>query len=133
MRNRLWVLAVGLSSAALAIPVGTLAQNFPQLKSADGWPAPDWKYPPITDKNRKPAPKRDLTGMWGPRDGHMGGVQAGGVLAKPNNGKPENQLPYTPYGLALYRSHKPAEGADAVVPADNNDPRNKCEPLGSPR
>jgi len=52
---------------------------------------------------------------------------------KPNNGKPENELPYTPYGLQVYRSHKPLEGIRSVDPADNNDPRTKCEPLGFPR
>src|SRR5215210_2983433 len=89
--NASLVLIVGLLIALWIFPVRSLAQNYPQTKSADGWPAPEWKYPPITDKNRKPAPKRDLTGMWGPLAGHMGGVQAGGVLSKPNNGKPENQ------------------------------------------
>ena len=133
MLNRVLVVTVGLLMAASAFPVGTFAQNYPQTTSADGWPAPEWKYPPITAANRKPAPKRDLSGMWGPLAGHMGGVQAGGVLSKPNNGKPENQPPYTPYGLAQYKVHKAAEGFDAVVPAENNDPRNKCEPLGIPR
>ena len=52
---------------------------------------------------------------------------------KPNNGKPENQLPFTPHGLEVYRSHKALEGADAVLPTENNDPRNSCEPLGVPR
>jgi hypothetical protein len=61
------------------------------------------------------------------------GTQAGGVQAKPNNGRPENQLPYTPFGLELYKSHKALEGADAVPPALGNDPRNLCEPLGMPR
>jgi hypothetical protein len=51
----------------------------------------------------------------------------------PNDGKPEHQLPYTPYGLELYRSHKALEGHDAVKPAFFNDPRDKCEPLGFPR
>ena len=133
MLNRLLVLTVGLLMAAVAFPVGTSAQNYPRITSADGWPTPVWEYPAITPQNRKPAPRRDLSGMWGPLGGHMGGVQAGGVLSKPNNGRPENQLPYTPYGLELYKSHKPAEGADAVLPAENNDPRNKCEPLGVPR
>ena len=63
----------------------------------------------------------------------MAGVQMLGVLAKPNNGRPENALPYTTYGLELYKSNKAAEGADAVLPAENNDPRNRCEPLGIPR
>ncbi|PYR67821.1 MAG: hypothetical protein DMF88_11515 [Acidobacteria bacterium] len=45
----------------------------------------------------------------------------------------ENQLPYTPHGLELYKSHKPLEGIDAVPPAETNDPRVRCEPLGLPR
>jgi hypothetical protein len=133
MLNRFLILTAVLLTAAVVFPAGTSAQNYPKLTSADGWPAPVWDYPPITDQNRKPAPRRDLTGMWGPLGGHMGGVQAGGVLSKPNNGRPENALPYTPYGLQVYKSHKPAEGFDAVLPAENNDPRNKCEPLGIPR
>ena len=35
--------------------------------------------------------------MWGPADGAGGGTQAQGIPLKPNNGKPENALPYTPY------------------------------------
>jgi len=69
----------------------------------------------------------------GPADGPGAGTQAQGVPAKPNNGKPENQLPYTPFGLELYRSHKALEGIDAVLPSEDNDPRNRCEPLGMPR
>ena len=133
MLNRALRVSAGLLVGALAFPFGILAQNYPQVKSADGWPAPSYNYPAITDQNRKPAPPRDLSGMWGPLGGHMAGGQFGGVLAKPNNGRPENQLPYTPYGLQLYRSHKPAEGIDAVLPTENNDPRNRCEPLGVPR
>jgi hypothetical protein len=133
MLTRFLALTAALLTAALVFPAGTSAQNYPKISSPDGWPVPVWEYPPITDQNRKPAPRRDLTGMWGPLGGHMGGVQAGGVLAKPNNGRPENALPYTPHGLQVYKSHKPAEGFDAVLPAENNDPRNKCEPLGMPR
>jgi hypothetical protein len=55
------------------------------------------------------------------------------VSSRPNDGNPRNQLPYTPYGLQLYRSHKALEGVDAVLPAEQNDPRNSCEPLGVPR
>jgi hypothetical protein len=133
MPNRFLIRAAALLTAAVIVPTGTFAQSPPKVASADGWPAPVWDYPPITAENRKPAPRRDLSGMWGPLAGHMGGVQAGGVLAKPNNGRPENQLPYTPHGLQVYKSNKAAEGIDAVLPAENNDPRNKCEPLGIPR
>ncbi len=81
-------------------------------------------------KERKPAPRRSILGMW---NAQRLGNQSGGVQLKPNNGRPENELPYTPYGLQLYRSHKPLEGLDSVSPAFNNDPRTKCEPLGFPR
>ena len=132
MLKRIVVSTAVLVTLAMVLPAA-FAQNYPSVTSPDGWPVPVWNYPPITDQNRKPAPRRDLTGMWGPLGGHMAGVQMFGVLSKPNNGRPENALPYTPYGLQVYKSHKPAEGIDAVLPAENNDPRNKCEPLGVPR
>jgi hypothetical protein len=115
--------------AAVALPCDASAQS----SSPGGWLMPAWDKPPITDANRKPAPRRSLAGTWGPAAGPGAGTQAGGVQLKPNNGRPENQLPYTPYGLELYRSHKALEGIDAVLPAQDNDPRNRCEPLGMPR
>jgi hypothetical protein len=125
MPHPIVVFVVGLFIAALGLPADTLAQS----PSPGGWLAPDFEKPPITDATRKPAPRRSLAGTWGPAEGNSGATQ----LAKPNNGRPENQLPYTPYGLELYRSHKALEGIDAVLPADGNDPRNLCEPLGVPR
>jgi hypothetical protein len=104
-----------------------------QTGSPGGWLTPDWNKPPITAANRKPAPRRSLAGMWGPADGAGAGTQAQGVPLKPNNGKPENEPPYTPYGLQLYRSHRALEGFNAVLPTEDNDPRNRCEPLGVPR
>ena len=120
-----------LALAASAI-AGTQATS-PQNPAPGGWRTPDWNKPPITNANRKPAPRRSLTGMWAPADGAGAGTQAQGVPSKPNNGKPENALPYTPYGLELYRSHHALEGFDAVLPTEDNDPRNRCEPLGVPR
>jgi hypothetical protein len=119
----------GLLVAACAFPGDASAQS----TSPGGWLTPAWNKPPITDANRKPAPRRSLAGTWGPAGGPGAGTQAGGVQLKPNNGRPENQLPYTPHGLELYRSHKALEGIDAVLPAQDNDPRNRCEPLGMPR
>jgi hypothetical protein len=116
---------VGLFVALLAIPVDAFAQS----PAPGGWLAPDFEKPPITDATRKPAPRRSLAGTWGPATGNSGATH----LLRPNNGRPENQLPYTPYGLELYKSHKALEGIDAVLPADGNDPRNLCEPLGVPR
>jgi hypothetical protein len=120
---------LGILVVALVLP----GEAFAQTNAPDGWLNPVWNKPPITNANRKPAPRRSLVGMWGPAEGPGAGTQAGGVQLKPNNGRPENELPYTPYGLQLYRSHHPLEGKDAVLPAQDNDPRNRCEPLGVPR
>lgn len=104
-----------------------------QASAPGGWVTPDYTAPQEPKANRKPAPRRSLAGTWVPIGRFGTGTQAGGVAAKPNNGRPENQLPYTPFGLELYKSHKALEGADAVPPAQGNDPRNLCEPLGMPR
>ena len=125
MRIQVWAIVV--------VAVVSCGDAFAQTNAPDGWLNPDWNKPPITNANRKPAPRRSLVGMWGPAEGPGAGTQAGGVQLKPNNGRPENELPYTPYGLQLYRSHHPLEGKDAVLPAQDNDPRNRCEPLGVPR
>src|SRR6266545_7063932 len=129
MRSRSLVLMVGLLNVALVFPANPSAQT----KSTDTWPEPVAVRPPA-EKDRKPAPRRNLAGMWGGIAGNRQATnQASGVQLKPNNGRPENQLPYTPYGLQLYKSHKGLEGIDAVPPAETNDPRVRCEPLGVPR
>jgi hypothetical protein len=128
MRIQVWGILV---VAVVAIVFS--GDAFTQTGSPGGWLNPNWNKPPITAANRKPAPRRSLTGMWGPAEGPGAGTQAGGVQLKPNNGRPENELPYTPYGLQLYRSHRALEGKDAVPPGEDNDPRNRCEPLGVPR
>ena len=129
MPNPICVVMVVVLVLAPGFPVDVFAQS----ASPVGWLLPVWEKPPITDANRRPSPRRSLAGTWGPAGGPGAAIQGGGVAAKPNDGRPENQLPYTPYGLDLYRSHKALEGADAVLPADGNDPRNLCEPLGVPR
>jgi hypothetical protein len=92
-----------------------------------GWFDPVWKKD--LDSASRAAPRHSIAGMWFATIGS----QAGGVAAMPNDGKPEHQPPYTPYGLKVYKSHKPIEGFDAVAPGDYNDPREICEPLGFPR
>jgi hypothetical protein len=131
MRNGTRVLTVGIFIAASAL--GAFAQSVAETKAPGGWVTPSYTPPPITDANRKPAPKQSLTGTWIPLGRFGVATQAGGVSAKPNNGRPENALPYTPFGLELYKTHKALEGVDAVRPAEGNDPRNLCEPLGMPR
>jgi hypothetical protein len=119
MLNRIMVLIVGLM-AVLTLCSSAFAQTARQS-------------PTVGDQKPAPAPRHDISGTWTPANGPGGAIQAGGVAAMPNDGKPEHQLPYTPYGLETYRSHKALEGKDAVAPAFFNDPRDKCEPLGFPR
>jgi len=92
---------------------------------------------PVAAKDRKtvpaPAPPHDISGTWAPANGPNDGIQPYGAKAMPNDGKPEHQLPYTPYGLETYKSHKALIGVDEVDPTLYNDPRDKCEPLGFPR
>jgi len=126
MLHRMMTLTAALLGAALLVPAEAVAQD----KTGATWPSPVPTRGPIAEKDKKPAPRRTINGMW---SALRLGNQSGGVQLKPNNGKPENELPYTPYGLQVYRSHKPLEGKDSVDPADNNDPRTKCEPLGFPR
>jgi hypothetical protein len=119
------VLRVGLLGAALVFPLHLLAQS----TSTQRWPDPVPNRPPVAEKDKKPAPRRSVSGLWGSRLGN----QSKGVQLRPNDGSPANQLPYTSLGLELYKSHKALEGVDAVPPAQNNDPRVACEPLGFPR
>src|SRR5947209_2745298 len=119
MLNRIMVLIVGLM-AVLTLSSSAFAQTARQS-------------PTVGDQKPAPAPRHDISGTWTPANGPGGAIQAGGVAAMPNDGKPEHQLPYTPYGLETYKSHKALEGKDAVAPAFFNDPRDKCEPLGFPR
>jgi len=79
------------------------------------------------------APRQDISGTWEPANGPGDGIQATGVKAMPNDGNPDHQLPYTPLGLATFKSHHALIGADQVLPAFYNDPRDKCEPIGFPR
>jgi hypothetical protein len=130
MRNRLLVLIVGLWTAPVVFGVNPSAQN----NSPQTWPEPVPVRTPVAEKDKKPAPRRSLVGMWAGRAGNRQATnQSFGVQLKPNDGKPENQLPYTPYGLEVYKSHKALEGADAVPPIATNDPRVRCEPLGIAR
>jgi len=127
MRIRFVLSMVGLFATALICPVSASAQD----SSTPAWPQPVPNRPLPADKDRKPAPRRNLEGSWRYLPGNRQVTnQASGVQLKPNNGRPENQLPFTPYGLELYKTHKPLEGADAVSPAQTNDPRVRCEPLG---
>jgi hypothetical protein len=127
---RTWICLVSLGLAVIQRPSLTLAQGG---GAPGGWVTPDYTEPQVPVARRSPAPRRSIAGTWIPIGRFGTGTQAGGVHLKPNDGRPENQLPYTPFGLKLYQAHKALEGVDAVPPALGNDPRNLCEPLGMPR
>src|SRR4029079_19251641 len=111
----------------LVVAIVFADDGFAQTSSPDGWLNPDWTKPAISAANRKPAPRRSLrgmsrpperprrrlAGMGAPAEGPGAGAEAQGVQLKPNNGRPENELPYTPYGRQLYDSHRALEGKDA--------------------
>jgi hypothetical protein len=116
--------------SALVLSSAATAQNErPQQPNG----AKEQKTTSIADQKTAPAPRHDISGTWEPANGPSDGIQADGVKAMPNDGKPQHQLPYTPYGEQVYKSHHALEGADAVLPGDFNDPRDKCEPMGFPR
>jgi hypothetical protein len=125
MRRVLFLTAVMLGAGVLA-PSDGVAQN----QAPTTWPEPIATRGPVAEKDKKPAPRRTIAGMW---SALRLGNQSAGVHLKPNNGRPENELPYTPHGREVYRTHKPLEGVDSVSQTDTNDPRVKCEPLGFPR
>lgn len=79
------------------------------------------------------APFHDISGTWEPLNGPGDGIQPYGVKAMPNDGKPEHELPYTPYGRKVYESHRALIGPNEVHLTSYNDPRDTCEPLGFPR
>jgi len=119
----------------LAIPtiVLTAALTFSMLAFAQNVEPRNSVAPSDRKSIPAPAPFHDISGTWEPANGPGDGIQPFGVKAMPNDGKPEHQLPYTPYGLQTYKSHKPLIGSNEVLPSSYNDPRDTCEPLGFPR
>src|ERR1700674_537578 len=123
MQNHFRVQVIVLM-AALTFSQLAFAQN---TRSQESGAAKDQKAPAA------PAPPHDISGTWTPANGPNDGIQPYGAKSMPNDGKPEHQLPYTPYGLESYQSHKPLIGTNEVRPTSYNDPRDTCEPLGFPR
>jgi hypothetical protein len=81
-----------------------------------------------------PAPRHDISGIWGPATAAGAGIQANGVFSFPEDGKPEHAPPYSALGLKALQAHKPLFGPRAVFPSTlSNDPRSICDPLGFPR
>ena len=83
MIKRLGILMAALLGALLVFTANPFAQN----RSTPTWPEPPTNRAPAAEKDKKPAPKRNLVGMWGARANL--GNQAKGVQLHPNDGKPE--------------------------------------------
>ena len=132
MLNRLNAITISLASV-LMLASPAFAQGERPQQPAAAKTQKETATGQKSDYKSGAAPRHDISGTWAPANGPSDGIQANGVKAMPNDGKPEHQLPYTPYGLQLYKSHHALEGADAVLPGEFNDPRDKCEPLGFPR
>jgi hypothetical protein len=103
----------------------------PAAPLVDGWGRP------ITasskDQKTAPAPRHDISGTWEPANGFLDGLGPFGAKAKPEDGKPEHELPYTPLGLEALKRTKPTIGLRSVLPAETNDPVAYCDPQGFPR
>jgi hypothetical protein len=92
-----------------------------------------WMFAPIARAQKAgPAPRRDLSGIWEPPLNDSA-VQGRGTKAMPADGKPEHELPYTPFGRAAFLRNKPANGPTEVPEAEVNDPVHFCDPQGFPR
>jgi len=127
LRFLITALVPALVFSSVALSRGSDPQQPPAVKDEKSGAAKGQKAAPGA------APRHDLSGTWEPANGPSEGIQPDGVKAMPNDGKPEHQLPYTPYGLQAYKSHHALFGPDENLPEFNNDPRDKCEPLGFPR
>ena len=79
-----------------------------------------------------PAPKRDLTGIWTPVR-VLDGIQPSGARDMPADGKPEHELPFTPFGRQMAAKNKTSNGPNQVPPSEENDPGHMCDPMGFPR
>jgi hypothetical protein len=124
MLNRLLLIA-GASLVALLAVVAARAQGPPPLPP-DG-PIPTWNYPGLNrlppDATPRPAPRRDLTGIW---DTARGGIGARGARGMP--------APLTPWGEEVSKTHKSGDGVRMVPVLEINDPLStKGDPGGFPR
>src|SRR4030095_6437363 len=72
---------------------------------------------PLPAKTGRPAPRRDITGVW------LGQVAF----------QVEPAPPMTKLGQQLFDAAKPLNGPRAVAVAKSNDPMGTCDPLGFPR
>ena len=96
----------------------------------DGWHRP---FPGLPEQHDKPAspPHHDISGTWDP--GPTRGIQVLGAAARPDDGNPAHQPPYTPLGLETLSHTKPSAAIRSVLPGETNDPIVLGDPQGMPR
>ncbi len=71
-----------------------------------------------------PAPRRDISGIWGPED-VMEGIAPRGV---------QSHAPFTEFGANLANKvYKPGDGPRKAPITEVNDPLDSCDPAGFPR
>lgn len=145
--KRLAVLTIAVIAASISSPLALAAQTAPpgqpgqaaETTGADRWKTEKWNTPSPPESywekiKSRPAPKRDLSGIWDA--GFLeGGIQPNGAYEYPDD--PEHlgrDVPYTALGKQARLKNKPGLGVSGQFPlADVNDPMDYCDPLGMPR
>jgi hypothetical protein len=124
------VLAALIFSPPVRSQTDKPGSSAPTEPGFDGWGRPI--TPLAKDRKSAPAPRHDISGIWDQPD--MSGIQPLGSGAKPDDGKPGHQPPYTPLGLEMLKRTKPSNGTRSVLPGDTNDPVFVSgDPQGFPR
>ncbi len=123
MSKHVLVLAGTVLSVCALATIAPAQGPPPQQPNA---PIGEWNYPGFTrlePDNGRPAPKRDLTGLW---DTARGGIGARGARGMP--------APLTPYGEQLSKAHHSGDGVRMVPVEEINDPLSTMgDPGGFPR
>jgi hypothetical protein len=111
--RRLTVLLLLAATLTLALSLAAWAQSGPAANPAAPKSAP-----------ASPAPRRDISGIWGPED-IMEGIAPRGV---------KSHAPFTDFGANLANKvYKPGDGPRKALITEVNDPLDGCDPAGFPR
>src|SRR5947209_3706409 len=111
MRNRFMVMAA-FAAVAVFFCLPVLAQNAVSQQRGAG-------ADPEENTTAASARHHDISGTWAPWSDAQIRVEDRGVVVTPD------PLPFTAYGLQVYKSHHPTAGPTGVVPELSDDPRDK--------
>lgn len=106
------------------------AGEVPPPTIQDGWHR---AFPGLAEQPKKPAPapRHDIGGTWDP--GPTNGIQGEGAPARPDDGNPAHEPPFTALGREMLSRAKPTAGFRSVLPGETNDPIMLGDPQGTPR